>query len=255
MSPVLIAHLLLSFKKVFPARFSDHTHKKFSTVITEITPPTPDFLGTKGCKATWTWASEEKETKAIGDLGNSFHFPLSPLLPSIPYPNKDFQLKNLNPSQESIQTPLSARTVPARRSPSAARAKRHSQAHRGSASPRHSPAPAWLCTGWNFPRPKSSGCGNQSQSSRINLLASFFICTRSESSTAVYGVIKLDFIWICRDSHLFPHSLFALIAALTQRYSSIYQFKQNFKHCLNVSKCIQKCNEVPLPPTGCVYCP
>lgn len=96
---------------------------------------------------------------------------------------------------------------------------------------------------------------NQSQSSRIHLLASLFICTRSGSCTPVYGVIKMDFIWICRDSHLFPHSLFALIATLTQRYSSTYQFKQNFKHCLNVSKCIQKCNEVPLPPAGCVYCP
>lgn len=37
--PVLTAHLLLSFKKVFPARFSNHAHKKFNTVIIEITPP------------------------------------------------------------------------------------------------------------------------------------------------------------------------------------------------------------------------
>lgn len=41
MTLVLIAHLPLSFNKVFPARFSNHTHKKFSTVITEIAPHTP----------------------------------------------------------------------------------------------------------------------------------------------------------------------------------------------------------------------
>lgn len=84
-------------------------------------------------------------------------------------------------------------------------------------SPRHSSAFAWLCTGciWSFPCPISGGCGNQCQSSRTHLLASFSICTRSESCTPVYGVRKLDFIGICRDSHLFPHSLFAVIAALT----------------------------------------
>lgn len=62
----------------------------------DYTPPS-DFLGTKAWKAPWTSASKLTETKAIGDLGNSFHLSLSSLSPSITYPNKDPQLKNLDP--------------------------------------------------------------------------------------------------------------------------------------------------------------
>lgn len=251
MTPVVIAHLLLSYKEVFPARFSNQTHKKFSIVIIEITPSLLWFLRHKR-KARWTSSSKEKETKATSDLCNSFHFLFSSVWPSITHPNKDTQLKHLDPWHRSHSYPT---TVPAWGCPSQPKPKGTARLTGALPSPRHSSAPAWLCTGWSFPCPISSACGNQSQSSRIHLLGLFFICMRSGSCTPVYGVIKLDFIWICRDSHLFPHSLFALIAALTRIFSSIYQFKQNFKHCLNVPKCIQKCNEVPLPPTACVYCP
>lgn len=105
MIPVLIAHLLLPYKKAFPARFSNHTHEKNSVLLLlRLHHPSSDFLGTKERKAHWTSSSKEKETKATGDLGNSFLFPLSSLSPSITYPNKDTQLKPLDPWHRSIHT-------------------------------------------------------------------------------------------------------------------------------------------------------
>lgn len=121
--PVLIAHLVLQ-KSISCQVLKSQPEKIQQCYCWNYTPcfPTSDFLGAKECKAHWTSSSKEKETKATGNLGNFFHFPLSSLSPSIIYPNKDTQLKHLDPWHKSTHTPLSPAPVPA-------------WAHRSSAQP------------------------------------------------------------------------------------------------------------------------